>query len=206
MVALSMGCGLELAAGDGAGADAETDTGDAGLTTGEGDTPSDTGLTTDTADPTGGDSTSGAGPNGSSGTGEDGWVETPECDAIDCSGGGYCDVADEGAQCFCDPGWATVGLDCLPCETIGGDTLPAVVPAVQASFRYSFDGGEPPTAANQYARLSLRNRATGDVVKLPDTLFGNASVLLVPGIYDVMYEHREGNILPKNGAAVLQHV
>lgn len=193
---------------DGASDDADTDTG-AGLTGEGGETSSDSGLTGDPTDGvTDGGTTGGFDPDGdSSGTGEDdGPGVTEECFDVDCSGGGECEYGDDGPQCVCNDGWTSVGLDCLPCDPIAGDTLPAVVPAVRTSFRYSFDGAEPPTAANQYGRLSLRNRTTGDVVPLPDTLFGSATVLLVPGTYDVLYQHRSGNILPKNNAAVLQQV
>lgn len=199
---LAGGCEVNLA--DSTSAEDETETG--GQTSDPGGDPEDS----DGADETTGEPGTG-GPSGATdGDGGDSTGESDSaavgCEALGCSGGGYCDDLGDGPVCVCDPGWASVGLDCIECETLVGDMLPAVVPAVRTTFTYAIDGAPPPTVANQYAQLSLRNRTTGDVVPLADTFEEAVTLLLVPGTYDLLYEHREGDMLPRNNSAVLEQV
>lgn len=199
------GCGVDLADGGGAG---DTDTGaqdsDApSATTGtapDDDAGGTTGATGLTGPGDGSGSESDGGPFGSTG-GED----TSDC-TLGCSGFGYCEVLDDGPTCVCDSGFASTGLDCISCEPIESGFLPAEVPAVRASFTFLHNGAEPPESGLQYGRVSLRNRASGDVVELGRTNDGSASVLMIPGTYDVRYEHRQGNQLPRNGGAVLRQI
>src|SRR5690606_23534519 len=68
---------------------------------GSGSTTGDTGD----ASTTDGDSTSGGPVPGG-------------CEGIDCSGVGTCVVVDDAATCACEPGWYSVGVECLedPCD------------------------------------------------------------------------------------------
>lgn len=207
MVALSGGCGLDLADST---ADGETDTGNDGQTGDPGLTGSDdegdgetsggvdtgpSGVTDGTTDTdTGGDATGG----------ED--SPSSACDTLDCSGGGFCDDEGDGPVCICDPGWASVGLDCLRCDVIDSSALPATVPAVQTTFRFTVGGETPPDTAYENGRLWLRNRASGDNVLLGATRDAESSLLVVPGTYDVIYVHGQGTDLPLNEAAVLRQI
>lgn len=203
-----VGCGVDLADGGGAG---DTDTGEADSegspgTTG---TPSDddaggtTGATGLTGPGDGSGSDTDGGPVGTGG--EDTGEDASDCN-LGCSGYGSCEVLDDGPTCVCEKGFATTGLDCIPCEPIESGLLPAEVPAVRAAFSFLHNGVEPPRSGLQYGKVSLRNQASGDVVDLGRTNDLSASVLMIPGTYDVLYEHRQGNQLPRNGGAVLQQV
>lgn len=203
-VALASGCGLELADGD-AAADGDTDpspeTGTTGVT---GPDTNDTGPS-DPSGLTGSDESGTTGAGGGTDDGESG-DPTAACDALSCSGGGVCDDAPDGPVCVCDPGWASVGLDCIKCESVSDSMLPATVPTLRATVEFRIDGAAPPNSSYDYGRLSLRNRTSGDIVPLGNTYAGTATVLMVPGVYDVLFEHREGTGVPKNQAAVLDQV
>ena len=204
LLALGSACGLDLSSDatdtDGSsGADADVDD-DAESTAGE--TSGVTGPSDgDTTDPTGGGGqTTGDEPGG---TGAD---DEALCDDVDCSNAGYCEVGDDGPTCTCNDGFASVGLDCIPCEVIAAGTLPAAVPALQASFSFTVDGVEPSESPYEEGHLSLRNRITGDLVELGSTRHQTSSVLMVPGVYDVLYRHSEGQDMPRNSAAVLGQI
>ncbi len=198
--ALAPGCGVDLASDEDDKAAAETDTdGPAGLGTetgtddtagpGDSDGPNGTGLTG------AGDSTSGGGTD----------EGDSACDMLDCSGAGFCELGDEGPVCVCDAGFATIGLDCLPCEPVSAGMLPAEVPAVRADFTFKLDGVEAPASGLEFGRITLRNLASGDRVAVGPT-HAPASLLMVPGTYEVLYEFREGSEFPRNHAAVLKQV
>lgn len=207
-VALAGGCGADLAD---AGGELDTDTGQSGAASDSGDGNDDnddegsggapdTGTTgaTGPSDPT-------AGADDSTGTGEDA-DPSGACDVIDCGGGGFCEDVGDGPTCVCEEGWASVGLDCLPCEVIDGNALPATVPAVPVSVRFLVRGQTPPQTPYENGRIWLRNRTSGDRVLLGATRDQEASLLVVPGTYDVLYVHAQGSDLPRNEGAVLAQV
>lgn len=201
------GCAEDLA-GDQAGADTDGDTGQA-ETGDEGPAttdPTDPGGSTGTPDPADSSDTDGATAGGGT-TGEDSEDFTPDsgCEDLDCGGAGLCEVGDEGPVCVCDDGYASIGLDCLPCEPISAGMLPADVPAVRAQFTFLLDSEDAPDSGLSYGRVKLRNRASGDVVPLGLTN-AQAAVFMVPGVYDVLYEHREGSDFPRNSSAVLERI
>jgi hypothetical protein len=207
-VALASGCGLDLADST---ADGDTDTGQTGDpggltgTTGDGDDEGETsgGTSPDTgSDPTG----AGVDTDGGDSTGGEDDSPSSACETLDCSGGGFCDDDGSGPVCVCDPGWASTGLDCLPCQEVNGSSLPATVPAVQAAFHFEVGSETPPDSAYENSRLWLRNKASGDSVFLGATRDRDTSLLVVPGTYDVLYVHAQGTDLPLNQGAVLRQI
>ncbi|MEM6290818.1 MAG: hypothetical protein AAGA54_06115 [Myxococcota bacterium] len=194
------GCSLEDVAS--ADANADTDTGNSTLSSGTGDDGGDvTGLTADTA---GDDWTEGTGPGWDTDTDPTDADQEGTCN-LDCGQGGYCDESNDVPTCVCDPGFASTGLDCVPCETIADGTLPGIVPAVRAAFEFSINGDVPPQSPYDFGRLELRNQATGDAVPLGRTNDDGASLLVVPGKYDVLYRLVEGGeALPTNEGVVLE--
>lgn len=203
-VAASSGCGLDLAsdelggAADTDGTDGTTEPPDFGET--EDDNEGDT-----DADPADGTSSDGATAGGGSTSGDTGGGLDTECNALDCSGLGYCEPGEEGPVCVCDEGNASIGLDCLPCDKVTAGMLPADVPAVRAQFVFRLDGVEAPSSGLAFGRITLRNLASGDLVPVGPTN-APASLLMVPGAYEVLYEFREGSEFPRNHSAVLQQL
>ncbi len=199
-LAATTGCGLDLGSADGrdtddgaatTGADSTQGPADPSGETGDGDDAS-TGLT---AGPdTGGDDGTGTGEN-----------DEDACD-LDCGGEGWCENTDDGPACSCNDGYVSVGLGCLECTTVQGAQLDTLVPAVRASFSFTVNGELPQASQYDSASLALRNRVSGDVVPLGGTHELNATVLMVPGTYDVLYTFREGGTLPTNSAAVLRTI
>ena len=66
------------------------------------------------------------------------------------------------------------------------------------------NGQVPPATAYENARLRLAVPETGDVAYLGDTSNGGYSSRVVPGRYDIVYEHLAGySVLPSNPKATL---
>lgn len=199
-VSTAPGCGLDQAS-DGGGTDSEGSVHDTDETASpegadETDGPSDTAA--------GGTGTGPADPSGDSG-GTTGWDDFG-CEMLSCGGAGFCDVGDDGPVCVCDEGWISIGLDCIRCEQTTDGMLPATVPTLQAHFAFTVAGETPPESLYHYGTLTLRNRTTGDIVALGDTSDREVDVLMLPGAYDVIYDHRQGTDLPANRGAVLERV
>ncbi|MBV1857293.1 MAG: hypothetical protein KUG77_02700, partial [Nannocystaceae bacterium] len=189
-------CGIDLADG---GAATDTDP------TEDDNSPagSSTGATTADAAESGTSGFTGEPGGGSSGDSDGTPTDTAGGDSdsdceLECSGLGYCEPSADGPTCVCDSGSASTGLDCIPCEPIESGMLPAQIPAIRASFAFFHNGEQPPASGLQYGRVSLRNQASGDVVELGATYDTKVSVFMVPGIYDVQYEHRQGIQMPRN--------
>ncbi|MGH1340009.1 MAG: hypothetical protein ACRBN8_00550 [Nannocystales bacterium] len=202
-VASGPGCGLDLASGD---SETATDSTGNGVDTDDGSDADDTdegGGDTDgpTSPDTSGDPTGSGGSTG----GEDSGTSEDTCDALGCSGAGYCELDAEGPVCVCDSGFASTGLDCLPCEPVQAGMLPANVPAVRAQFNFTLNGQDAPSSGLHFGRITLRNRASGDLVTVGRTN-ASATLLMVPGVYDVLYEFREGDDFPLNRSAVLKQI
>lgn len=132
-----------------------------------------------------------------------------------------CQAEYEACAASCDP-LSRTGANCLAaCERTldrclsrndcGGDdgACPVVesvldinVPAIQLRGIFTVNGAEPlPYDAHQ-GRIELRSDEHG-VVDLGSVHIGYYSALVVPGIYDVVYLHEQGDILPQNSETVL---
>lgn len=68
------------------------------------------------------------------------------------------------------------------------------------------DGAEPPSSEFNRGNLRLRDAATGDSVLLGTTRYGEYDVLVLPGIYDLHYEHVVGADVPANADAWIGQV
>jgi hypothetical protein len=195
VIALGSACGLDLSSAG----DTDGDSDDSG-TTYESDTTGVESTDTWETGPSGGGDTDTGDSDPGAGTGED---DASLCEGILCNGAGHCEVESDGPTCVCEQGFASVGLDCIPCEKVADGSLPATVPSVLATFEFTLDGEPTSTSSYEDARVSLRNRSSGDVVELGSTRQQSTSLLVVPGIYDILYRHTEGNEMPKNSAAAL---
>ncbi len=185
-------------------ADADTDT-DAGTVTGftSNTTDDGSGVTGLTADTLGDD---GSGPGWE--TDSDPTDGEPESTCnLDCGPAGFCDDSSGTPTCACEAGFASTGLDCLPCSPVTDGVLPAVVPAVRTGFDFTVNGATPPQSPYDFGQLELRNRATGDLVPLGRTSAGSSTTLVVPGRYDVLYRLSEGGEgVPENRGAVIDTI
>ncbi|HEV8113879.1 MAG TPA: hypothetical protein VGR31_13975 [Planctomycetota bacterium] len=77
------------------------------------------------------------------------------------------------------------------------------VTSVQARFTGQLDGVEFPATPAQRGRWSFVATATGDRVVLGDSDTGPISRRVIPGVYDVSYEHLAGASVPANIAAII---
>jgi hypothetical protein len=88
------------------------------------------------------------------------------------------------------------------CGTLGRG-LDIRVPAVRINGRFLLDGAPFPANPLQLANFFLRNARTGDEVYLGLSANLEYDLQVVPGIYDLHYEHKVGEELPINENAVL---
>jgi len=132
-----------------------------------------------------------------------------------------CQVDYEACAATCDPQSRT-GANCLAaCErtldrclsrnNCDGDdsTCPVVqsvldinVPAIQLRGIFTVNGAKPIPYDTNQGRIELRSDQNG-VVDLGSVHIGYYSALVVPGVYDVVYLHEQGDILPQNSETVL---
>jgi len=100
---------------------------------------------------------------------------------------------------------------CLSHNDCGGDdgACPVVqsvldinVPAVQLRGIFSVNGAAPLPYDAHRGRIELRSDVYG-VVDLGSVHNRFYSALIVPGVYDVVYLHEQGDILPQNAETVL---
>lgn len=196
-------CGLDLADSNDPNGDTETSsgTGEPG-TTAPGDWTGDGGT-----GPGGqGDSSSESGGDSGAEPEDDDAPELADCTELKCDNG-FCEVTEDGPQCVCEEGFASTGLACIPCDSLDGGKLPALVPTVQPSFVFLIDGEAPPASAFETGWVWLSNRTTGDEVFLGSTFQQTATTRLVPGTYDVVYEFREGgDVVPRNTRSVVERI
>lgn len=89
--------------------------------------------------------------------------------------------------------------------TLLADTdFDVTVTAISVSGAFSLNGAPFPNTSYESASISLRDRKTDALVPLGDTHAGSYAVLLIPGFYDVVYEHRTGgSVIPKNSLATI---
>lgn len=182
--------GLDDAAPDGTGDTGEETAGTGGLSGGAG---------ADDAGESSGGETTGGDPN-------DGG-EGAECTEIDCGPNGECVLGDNGTpMCSCDQGHASIGYRCVPCEPSMG-TVDLDLPLVVVTGRVLINGDTPPSSEYEDGNLFLRNLATGDEVYLGSTHDAELQATVVPGTYDVVYEHETGgDLVPSNRGVRLEMV
>ncbi len=72
------------------------------------------------------------------------------------------------------------------------------VPSVEVSGDIRVNGQPPPGLVSNYARLWLETRDGANRMLLGATLYGSYTLRVVPGAYDVVYEHAAGDVLPSN--------
>lgn len=79
------------------------------------------------------------------------------------------------------------------------------VETIEISGQFTVNGAATPASAYEYANISLVDPNTGGSVPLGQTFSQSYSPkLIIPGAYDVRYEHREGSILPANKNTVFE--
>jgi hypothetical protein len=78
------------------------------------------------------------------------------------------------------------------------------VQSLEVSGDILLDGQPPPASEFENARLSLVESTTGDTVELGQTRWGAYEKRVVPGVYDIRYEHLTGgSTMPYNPRATL---
>jgi hypothetical protein len=77
------------------------------------------------------------------------------------------------------------------------------VPSLEVSGDIRVNGQPPPQVIQHYARLWLETRDRANRMFLGATLDGSFSLRVLPGIYDVIYEHAAGDRLPSNPRATI---
>lgn len=85
----------------------------------------------------------------------------------------------------------------------GATTVDVDVPSVDITLEFTVDGGVPTLDPWDSARIDLRHVATGDRVRAGYVQDGSATLRVLSGVYDVVYEHVDGTTLPQNTQAVL---
>jgi hypothetical protein len=149
--------------------------------------------------------TSGAGDSADEGDSSDpsDTGDAPEaCNDVDC-GNGSCESADGVTpQCTCDAGFAAIGLSCVACETHAADAG-LDIPTMTGAIELTVAGLVPPKTDYEDATLWLRNRDSGDAVRLGNSHDdGPFAFTVVRGDYEVFYEHESGGeVLPRNRRA-----
>lgn len=80
------------------------------------------------------------------------------------------------------------------------------IPAVSVIADPTLDGAPFPASIYENAALSLRDEA-GATIELGRTADGAAEVIVLPGVYDVLYDRLLGDLIPQNDTtAVLEDV
>ncbi|HEB90001.1 MAG TPA: hypothetical protein ENI85_10555 [Deltaproteobacteria bacterium] len=80
------------------------------------------------------------------------------------------------------------------------------IPAVAVTFDVTLNGAPfpvDPVLMNDLSVLVLRHVATGDEFEIGSTLSLPFTVQIVPGIYDLVYEYRQGTLHPVNPHATI---
>ncbi len=182
----------------------------AGETADDSDTgdPESTATAPSDTDASGADTTGAEGSEGGNAeTAEDSGDAPEACNGVDC-GDGSCESPDGvTAQCMCDPGFAAVGLACVPCEAHAADQ-DLDIQVMRGAIELTVGGLVPPKTDYEDATLWLRNRNSGDAVLLGNTHDdGPYPFAVVRGEYDLTYEHESGGtVLPSNRKAVVAHL
>lgn len=105
------------------------------------------------------------------------------------------------------PGTGTNPGDC-PCGQVGGagGVWNIDVPSVRIQGAFRLNGQSFPASFLHGANFFLRNADTGDEVYLGLSNNDTFDRRVVPGKYDVIYEHKIGTDVPLNSEALLQQI
>jgi hypothetical protein len=76
------------------------------------------------------------------------------------------------------------------------------IPAVSVAGEPTLDGALFPASVYENAALSLRDEA-GAIIELGRTKDGPAEVTVLPGVYDVLYDHLLGDLIPQNDTTTI---
>jgi hypothetical protein len=89
-------------------------------------------------------------------------------------------------------------------DASGPSPLVVDVPSIVISGNFLVNGQPTPASPFENARLGLETPDTGDHVNLGETQYGAYDARVLPGVYDIVYEHLAGGaILPWNPRATL---
>jgi hypothetical protein len=77
------------------------------------------------------------------------------------------------------------------------------VPSIEVSGTFLLNGQPTPITEFENARIHLVGRNSGDTLRLGETRYGGFLAHVVPGAYDIVYEHVVGAALPVNPRATL---
>jgi hypothetical protein len=154
-----------------------------------------------------GSGTSDGGEGDGDGDGEDtsGPDDFVEC-TPDCGPHGVCvSIGDAVSVCDCEDGYEyDQAAGCFPCAAQGG-SFDIDVPVVAITAAVLVNGSPAPASEYDDANLWLENPRRGDRVLLGNTHDGDLAVRVVPGLYDLVYEHETGSgKMPINRRAVLR--
>jgi hypothetical protein len=200
-VVAALGCGPNVAAND--ASDGESNTSappdDTGCVDGSCedtwvDPCLDTGCDTSVTD------TSPCAESGEGGCGE---TDTPDpCDELQCSPG-VCVLGELGATCECPEGFASIGYSCIECTAAAG-AWDVDIPMIQIEIEVTIDSAPAPDSPLEGGSIVLRRSRAGDTVVAGNTWDSPLVVDVMPGTYEVYYEHLAGGtIAPINERAHL---
>ncbi len=77
------------------------------------------------------------------------------------------------------------------------------VPAVRVSLSFLLNGATFPGSPDQNADFLLRHRGSGREVPIGTSQQAVSAIYVVPGVYDVIYAHRSGTLIPANTRTVI---
>ena len=109
------------------------------------------------------------------------------CEGIDCGEGGFCDTPEGAPVCVCEDGFASIGIECVPCLPVGPEFSPDVVTTLVVA-QFSIDELDPPRTHRDDANIVLRSLDSADEVRLGNTHSGEVAQTVLPGRYEVFYE------------------
>ncbi len=77
------------------------------------------------------------------------------------------------------------------------------VPAVRVSLSFLLNGVTFPGSPDQIADFLMRHRDSGREVNIGTSQQAGNAIYVVPGVYDVIYAHRSGTLIPANTRTVI---
>jgi hypothetical protein len=122
-----------------------------------------------------------------------------ECEGIDC-GDGVCVNGEDGPACECFDGFAAAGLTCIPCTAVASP-YPLDIGLVDVVLDVKLAGVDPPASEYEDGNIVLRGAGAGDEILVGSTHDEVLVATVVPGTYDVYYEHESGTMVPANQRA-----
>jgi hypothetical protein len=165
--------------------DGETTGGSAGEAGSESLTADSTSAASETSDPTGDESPS-----------------AEPCDLAACEPGA-CVVGEDGeARCECPEGTIAAGLQCLVCEAVE-EEFDVTIGATDVSLSVTYSGQAFPASQGEQARVWLRDPSNGELIGFGNPADGLRTARVVPRVYEVVYGHLAGSVVPANKLAAI---